>query len=54
MELLEMLGFALIIDPLKDLLESMRKSKTLTLMVVTGFVFLIAFALFLVKMAGSQ
>ncbi|WP_299011157.1 hypothetical protein [uncultured Shewanella sp.] len=44
---------ALGLVPSKDLAESMRESKTLTLMVIIGLVLFGSFALFLFHMAGK-
>ncbi|WDE06474.1 hypothetical protein SG34_006020 [Thalassomonas viridans] len=48
--ILTVLGIA----PLQSLGESMRSSKTLTIMVVTGLVLFGGFVLFLYKIAGMQ
>jgi hypothetical protein len=40
--------------PAKDLSDSMKQSKTLTVMVIIGIILFGGLALFLYKMAGSQ
>ncbi|WP_299011759.1 hypothetical protein [uncultured Shewanella sp.] len=54
MDFIEILGLGLILGPIKELVDSMHQSKTLTLMVVVGLTFMIGFALFLVKIAEMQ
>jgi len=45
---------ALGLVPAKDLSDSMKQSKTLTVMVIVGIIFFGGLALFLYKMAGVQ
>jgi len=52
MESLELLLTTILLGPVKELVVSMRRSKTLTIMVVMALLSLIGFTMFLVKMAG--
>lgn len=54
MDILEILGLSLFIGPVKELIDSMRRSKTLTIMVIVGLIFSVGFTFFLIKMASSQ
>jgi hypothetical protein len=53
MEFILNILIALGLFPTKDLADSMQKSKTLTAMVIVGFLFC-AFVFFLFHMAGKQ
>lgn len=54
MDILEILGLSLFFGPVKELTDSMRRSKTLTIMVIVGLIFFVGFTFFLIRMASSQ
>ncbi|WDE02464.1 hypothetical protein [Thalassomonas actiniarum] len=54
MSIIENVLIALGLSPAKELTDSMRESKTLTIMVVVGLILFGGFALFLLHMAGKQ
>ncbi|WP_281558145.1 hypothetical protein [Thalassomonas sp. RHCl1] len=54
MSIIESVLIALGLSPGKELADSMRESKTLTIMIILGLVLFAGFALFLLHMAGKQ
>ncbi|WP_170235878.1 hypothetical protein [Colwellia demingiae] len=54
MGLIEAILISLGLLPAKELGKSMKQSKTLTIMVIIGLVFVGGFGLFLFNMAGIQ
>lgn len=54
MDFLEIFGLALLVSPISELFKSMRRSKTLTIMVIIGLTFFIGFTIFPIKMASLQ
>lgn len=52
MDFLEILGLSSFFISIKELIDSMRQSKTLTIMVIVGLLFFTGFTLFLFKMAS--
>ena len=54
MGIIDNILMALGLLPAKGLIVSMRQSKTLTIMVIVGIIFIALFKLFLFKMAAAQ
>ncbi|WP_334021272.1 hypothetical protein [Alteromonas sp. S015] len=54
MDLIELLGLGIILGPVKELIESMRSSKALTIMVIFGLTVFVGFTFFLFEMASMQ